>query len=83
MSSPWTTFSTSNLRSPDRWCRSLVLSSSCTLLGEPEKAVVELDSLLSRPGWISVSWLKMDPRWNPLRGNPRFEALLAKYELKH
>jgi hypothetical protein len=53
------------------------------LLGEPEKAVPVLESLLSRPSWISVPWLKMDPRWNPLRGNPRFEALLAKYELKH
>ncbi len=53
-----------------------------TLLGEPEKAVVELESLLSRPGWISVPWLKMDPRWNSLCGNPRFKALLANYELK-
>jgi TolB-like protein/tetratricopeptide (TPR) repeat protein len=53
-----------------------------TLLGDPEKAVAELESLLSRPGWISVPWLRMDPRWRPLHANPHFEALLAKHELK-
>jgi hypothetical protein len=53
-----------------------------TLLGEPEKAVSELEYLLSRPGWISVAWLRMDPRWRPLEGNRSFEALLAKYEMK-
>ncbi|MEW5900083.1 MAG: protein kinase [Acidobacteriota bacterium] len=53
-----------------------------TLLGETEKAVAELEPLLSRPGWMSMPWIRMDPRWDPLRGNPRFEALLAKYEVK-
>jgi TolB-like protein/tetratricopeptide (TPR) repeat protein len=53
-----------------------------TLIGEPEKAVAQLEYLISRPGWISVPWLRMDPRWRPLQGNPSFEALLAKYELK-
>jgi TolB-like protein/tetratricopeptide (TPR) repeat protein len=53
-----------------------------TLLGEPEKAVAQFELLLSRPGWISVPWLKMDPRWRPLRGNLRFEELLTKYDLK-
>jgi len=52
------------------------------LLGDPEKAVAQLEYLISRPGWISVPWLRMDPRWRPLQGNAIFEALLAKYELK-
>jgi TolB-like protein/tetratricopeptide (TPR) repeat protein len=49
------------------------------LLGETEKALAELDFLLSRPGWISVPWLRADPRWRPLLGDPKFEALAAKY----
>ena len=49
------------------------------LLGEPAKAVAELERLLARPSWISVAWLKADPRWRLLDGNPRFEALLVKY----
>ena len=49
------------------------------LLGEPAKAVVELERLLSRPSWISVPWLRADPRWRLLDGNPGFEALLVKY----
>jgi TolB-like protein/Flp pilus assembly protein TadD len=53
-----------------------------TLLGDPEKAVVQLEHLISRQGWISVPWLRMDPRWRPLQGNSSFETLLAKYELK-
>jgi serine/threonine protein kinase len=46
------------------------------------RALAQLESLLSRPGWISVPWLRMDPRWRPLHANPHFEALLAKHELK-
>ena len=51
-----------------------------TLLGEPENAVGQLEILLSHPGWVSVPWLRMDPRWRPLQGNLHFEALLAKYK---
>jgi len=52
------------------------------LLGEPDNAVAQLEVLLSRPGWFSVAWLRMDPRWRPLQGNPHFEALLARYKSK-
>ncbi len=49
------------------------------LLGETDKALAELEFLLSRPGWISVPWIRADPRWRPLLGDPRFVALAAKY----
>jgi TolB-like protein/Flp pilus assembly protein TadD len=49
------------------------------LIGEPRKAVEELEILMSRPGWISVPWLKADPRWRLLDSDPGFQALLAKY----
>jgi Predicted integral membrane protein len=50
-----------------------------TLLGDTEKAVEQLEFLLSRPGWVSAPWLKANPVWRPLRGDPRFEALFEKY----
>ena len=49
------------------------------LLGDSDKAVEQLDVLLSHPGWASGPWLRMDPRWRTLQGNPHFEALLAKH----
>ncbi len=50
------------------------------LLGETGKAVEQLESLLSREGWVSVPYIEMDfYRWHALRGKPEFEALLAKY----
>jgi len=52
-----------------------------TLLGDSGKAVEQLEILLSHPGWVSVPWLRMDPRWRSLQGNPDFEALLAKYRM--
>ena len=50
------------------------------LAGEEELAIQLLDELLSRPGPTSVSLLRLDPLYDPLRNNPRFQALLAKYE---
>ena len=35
--------------------------------------------LLSRPSWLSVNTLRIDPRWDPIRTQPRFKALLARY----
>jgi hypothetical protein len=53
-----------------------------TMVGDQEAALGKLDYLLSHPSWISVPLLKLEPRWDPLRKNPKFEALLAKYEVK-
>lgn len=50
-----------------------------TIVGEPEKAIEELEIVLSNPAWISVEYLKADPIFEPLHQNPRFLALLDKY----
>jgi tetratricopeptide (TPR) repeat protein len=47
------------------------------LVGEPEKALDQLERLLKIPYYLSPGWLKIDPNFNPLRRNPRFERLVG------
>jgi len=47
------------------------------LVGEPDSALPKLDTLLSVPSWVSAGLLRSDPDWSSLRGNPRFQRLLA------
>ena len=47
--------------------------------GEADAAVDELERLMAKPSRVSIHTLRLDPRWDPIRHHPRFEALLAKY----
>jgi TolB-like protein/Tfp pilus assembly protein PilF len=50
-----------------------------TILGDNDHAIEILDGLLSRPSAVTVQGLKVNPVWDPLRSDPRFQALLSKY----
>jgi tetratricopeptide (TPR) repeat protein len=46
------------------------------LVGEPEKALDLLEPLLKVHYTLSPSWLRIDPAFAPLKGNPRFERMV-------
>ena len=48
-----------------------------TLVGEPEKALDQLEPLLRIPYDLSPGWLRIDPNFNSLREHPRFQRLVA------
>ena len=51
-----------------------------TIVGEHDLAVDQLEILLSNPSDISAPLVRIDPIWDPLRDNPRFQALIEKYD---
>jgi eukaryotic-like serine/threonine-protein kinase len=50
------------------------------LVGENEKAIDGLEGLLKIPSDLSPGRLRIDPTFAPLRGNARFERLIARTE---
>jgi TolB-like protein/tRNA A-37 threonylcarbamoyl transferase component Bud32/Flp pilus assembly protein TadD len=46
--------------------------------GEPDKALDALEPLLKVPYYLSPGWLRIDPAFIPLHGNPRFERLASE-----
>lgn len=48
-----------------------------TWSNEPDRAIVLLQKLVAMPGYTNYARLKLHPMWNPLRGDPRFEKIVA------
>ena len=46
-----------------------------TILGDNARAIELLDGLLSRPTGVTLQSLKVNPTWDPLRGDLRFQKL--------
>jgi hypothetical protein len=47
------------------------------LVGEPEKALGELEPLLKIPYYLSPGWLEIDPNFDALSKTPRFQRFVA------
>jgi TolB-like protein/tetratricopeptide (TPR) repeat protein len=53
------------------------LAQTYVMAGAAEKAIDTLELVLKSPGYVTDAWLKVDPTFDPLRSNPRFQKLVA------
>jgi serine/threonine protein kinase/TolB-like protein/Tfp pilus assembly protein PilF len=51
-----------------------------TMIGDFDAAIDKLEFLLKMDGDLSVSLLRLDPAWKPLRNHPRFQKLVESYK---
>jgi len=62
---------------PTEVCAKTSFALLCARVGETELALEQLEALTKIPGGPSYGELRLDPMWDPLRGNPRFEKIVA------
>ena len=55
-----------------------LLAQTYMLVGEDDQAIATLERLLSMPFYVTPAWLAVDPTWDSLRKNPKFQKLVAR-----
>jgi serine/threonine protein kinase/lipopolysaccharide biosynthesis regulator YciM len=66
----------------DARCGEMILENlalTYALVGEKDKAFAQLDRIMHVPGNINYGDFLLNPRWDPLRDDPRFEKLIAVF----
>jgi TolB-like protein/tetratricopeptide (TPR) repeat protein len=53
------------------------LAQTYVLLGDADQAAATLERILKGDYWITPATLKVDPTWDSIRQNPRFQKLVA------
>jgi tetratricopeptide (TPR) repeat protein len=64
----------------DAWTGAAVLTNLATTYawaGEKDLAIKQLEELVRIPSPVSYGQLRLHPFWDPLRGDPRFEKIVA------
>ncbi len=49
------------------------------LVGDYDRAIEKIDYVLSIPALMCASTMKIDPRWEPLRDNPKYQAVILRH----
>jgi TolB-like protein/Tfp pilus assembly protein PilF len=62
---------------PTEVCATRSFALLCARVGETDLALDQLKGLTKTPGGPSYGELRLDPMWDLLRGNPRFERIVA------
>ena len=62
---------------PNEVCVTRSFVMICAWAGERELALKQLEVVTKVPGGPSYGELRLDPMWDPLRGDPRFEKIVA------
>ena len=57
----------------------LAMAQIYTWCGEKDQAFQLIEKSLATPNGVTAPMLKLDPVWDPLRDDPRFQALINRY----
>jgi sugar lactone lactonase YvrE len=60
-----------------------VYTAICAWVGERDLAIEQLETVAKTPGGPSYDELRLNPIWDPLRGDPRFEKIVASLAPKY
>jgi TolB-like protein/Tfp pilus assembly protein PilF len=62
---------------PNEVCAVRSFALLCARAGETDLALEQLEAVIKIPGGPTYGELRLDPMWDVLRGNPRFEKIVA------